>query len=119
MEVLMFDSLINEEVLNNKEHYERKIREDWEYLIETGKFPENQRTTITSSWKRCLQYGLDPLSHSVPTHNESIPSKEENHLLTDIAIPLTARIIESRSNEELVLGLINAEGNLIHLSASH
>ncbi len=122
MEVLMFDSLINEEVLNNKPHYERKIRENWEYLIETGKFPKNQRTTITSSWKRCLQYGLDPLSHSVPLHNESISCQEreeENHLLTDIAIPLTAQIIKSRSNEELVLGLINAEGNLIHLSASH
>jgi len=44
---------------------------------------------------------------------------EENHFLTEIVTPMTAAIVNSRTSEELVVALVNNEGNLLHVSASY
>ncbi|MDA3129494.1 sigma-54-dependent Fis family transcriptional regulator [Aliibacillus thermotolerans] len=100
----------------------RKLKElenNWEHFIFEKEVPKTNevRLEVLESWKRCQQYGVDPLQKETPIKVSEDKLKEQIHQskLYDISLPIIEDFSKQISGTSHLITLGDDEGKIIYL----
>ncbi|MCL6478197.1 MAG: sigma-54-dependent Fis family transcriptional regulator [Peptococcaceae bacterium] len=95
---------------------QNRVKEIWEKMLK-GDFEEYGllRPELQASWRRCLQYKVDPYSPRIPVigSHELLARKMRLNELIDISLPVMKNLYDFVKNSGFIVVLADTDGILI------
>lgn len=95
----------------------KELEKNWKQFIIDNRTPANVRTEVLKSWKRCIDYNVDPLQKHSPV---IMKEKELTELINqsnlyEVSLPIIEKLYEDIKGTGHLITLSDKGGKIIHL----
>lgn len=96
----------------------RELSRTWQRFLVERKIPRSVRPVVQDSWKRCVEYGVDPTRQENPVllSDEDVQKLIADFGLYQLALPILERLAKQTEGTGHLLTLCNREGFILYLS---
>lgn len=102
----------------NNNDYLDNLKRYWRNFIKRGVESENIRPTVLASWKRSIEYGVDPYRKRVTNvldQNKLEQLRSKNKKFIEISKPVLQNLCDFIANSGFVIALSDADGIIMEI----